>query len=69
MTHDVDDHEEGATRRKVLERRPWAAAYSRTLAGGIPRSTGLIGEAKADEIDEAFSFLQSATAISASTSG
>src|SRR5580704_11123107 len=58
MTHDAHDHEEGATRRKVLECMTWAGTgILWTLAGGIPRSTGLIGEAKADEA-KAFSFLQ-----------
>jgi 3',5'-cyclic AMP phosphodiesterase CpdA len=58
MTHDAHDHEEGATRRKVLECMTWAGTgILWTLAGGIPRSTGLIGEAKAEE-SKAFSFLQ-----------
>ena len=52
MTHDAHDHEEGATRRKVLECMTWAGTgILWTLAGGIPRSTGLIGEAKADRIE------------------
>jgi 3',5'-cyclic AMP phosphodiesterase CpdA len=53
-----DAHEEGATRRKVLECMTWAGTgILWTLSGGIPRSSGLIGEAKAQE-SKAFSFLQ-----------
>ena len=59
MTQDAHDHEEGATRRKVLECMTWAGTgVLWTLAGGIPRSTGLIGEARAEEDAKGFSFLQ-----------
>ena len=58
MTQDAHDHEEGATRRKVLECMTWAGTgVLWTLAGGIPRSTGLIGEARAEDA-KGFSFLQ-----------
>jgi 3',5'-cyclic AMP phosphodiesterase CpdA len=58
MTQDAHDHEEGATRRKVLECMTWAGTgVLWTLTGGIPRSMGLIGEAKAEEA-KGFSFLQ-----------
>ncbi|SDR49405.1 3',5'-cyclic AMP phosphodiesterase CpdA [Rhizobiales bacterium GAS113] len=59
MTQDAYDHEEGATtRRKVLECMTWAGTgILWTLAGGIPRSNGLIGEARAEDA-KAFSFLQ-----------
>jgi hypothetical protein len=57
--------EERSTRCKDLECMTWAGAGMLwTLAGGIPRSTGLIGEAAGgDEGVSAFS--KSATAISA----
>jgi len=58
MTHDAHDHEDGTTRRKVLECMTWAGTgVLWTLAGGIPRSTGLIGEAMAEDA-KGFSFLQ-----------
>jgi 3',5'-cyclic AMP phosphodiesterase CpdA len=58
MTHDSLDDEGGSTRRKVLECMTWAGTgILWTLSGGIPRSTGLIGEAKAEDA-KAFSFLQ-----------
>ena len=58
MTHDAHDHEDGPSRRKVLECMTWAGTgILWTLAGGVPRSTGLIGEAKAEEA-KGFSFLQ-----------
>ena len=58
MTHDAHDHGEGPSRRKVLECMTWAGTgVVWTLTGGIPTSTGLIGEAKAEDA-KGFSFLQ-----------
>jgi 3',5'-cyclic AMP phosphodiesterase CpdA len=57
MTHDAHDHD-GPSRRKVLECMTWAGTgVLWTLTGGIPISTGLIGEAKAEDA-KGFSFLQ-----------
>lgn len=58
MTHDAHDHEEGPSRRKVLECMTWGGTgLLWTLAGGIPITSGLIGEAKAEDA-KGFSFLQ-----------
>jgi 3',5'-cyclic AMP phosphodiesterase CpdA len=58
MTHDAHDREEGPSRRKILECMTWAGTgVLWTLTGGIPTSSGLIGEAKAEDA-KGFSFLQ-----------
>jgi 3',5'-cyclic AMP phosphodiesterase CpdA len=58
MTHDAHDHEEGPSRRKVLECMTWAGTgLLWTLTGGVPTTSGLIGEAKAEDA-KGFSFLQ-----------
>jgi Calcineurin-like phosphoesterase len=58
MTHDHMNEDSGSTRRKVLECMTWAGTgLLWTLSGGIPRTAGLIGEAKAQDT-KAFTFLQ-----------
>jgi 3',5'-cyclic AMP phosphodiesterase CpdA len=48
MTSDHDGNDDGVSRRKVLECMTWAGTgVLWTLSGGVPRSLGLIGEAKA----------------------
>ena len=43
-----NDHGDGLSRRKVLECMTWAGAgVLWTVAGGVPRSLGLVGEAHA----------------------
>src|SRR5919197_1315981 len=57
MTSD-HEHARGVSRRKILECMTWAGTgVLWTVAAGIPRSTGIMGEAKAAEASE-FSFLQ-----------
>jgi 3',5'-cyclic AMP phosphodiesterase CpdA len=52
-----NDHGEGPSRRKVLECMTWAGTgVLWTVAGGVPRSLGLVGEAKAQTAG--FTFLQ-----------
>ncbi len=52
-----DNHDEGFSRRKVLECMTWAGTgVLWTVAGGIPRSLGLVGEAHAQ--GAGFTFLQ-----------
>jgi 3',5'-cyclic AMP phosphodiesterase CpdA len=47
-THDRDGNGDGVSRRKVLECMTWAGTgVLWTVAGGVPQSLGLIGEAKA----------------------
>src|SRR3954468_22227462 len=49
MTCDHDDGR-GVSRRKILECMTWAGTgVLWTIAGGTPRSMGIIGEATADE--------------------
>ena len=56
-THD-HEHAEGPTRRKVLECMTWAGTgVLWTVAGGVPHSLGLVGEAMAQE-QKGFTFLQ-----------
>jgi 3',5'-cyclic AMP phosphodiesterase CpdA len=58
MSHDHHHDDESPSRRKVLECMTWAGTgVLWTLAGGIPRSAGLVGEAMAAETG-GFSFLQ-----------
>jgi 3',5'-cyclic AMP phosphodiesterase CpdA len=46
--HDQMEREEGASRRSVLKCMTWAGAgVLWTVAGGVPRSLGIIGEAQA----------------------
>jgi len=46
--HDHHDKEKGVSRRKVLECMTWAGTgVLWTVAGGVPQSLGLVGEAKA----------------------
>ncbi|HEY6257792.1 MAG TPA: metallophosphoesterase [Xanthobacteraceae bacterium] len=52
-----DDHGGSLSRRKVLECMTWAGTgVLWTVAGGVPRSLGLVGEAKAQS--GGFTFLQ-----------
>jgi 3',5'-cyclic AMP phosphodiesterase CpdA len=52
------DSREGPSRRKVLECMTWAGTgILWTMAGGVPRSVGLIDEARAQE-NVGFTFLQ-----------
>ena len=55
---DNDGHADGMNRRKVLECMTWAGTgVLWTIAGGVPRSLGIVGEAVAAEAG-ALSFLQ-----------
>ena len=57
MTFDRDD-ERGVSRRKILECMTWAGTgVLWTVAGGVPRSMGIIGEATAAE-PNGLTFLQ-----------
>jgi 3',5'-cyclic AMP phosphodiesterase CpdA len=48
MTSDHDRNEDGVSRRKVLECMTWAGTgVLWALSGGVPRSLGIVGEAKA----------------------
>jgi 3',5'-cyclic AMP phosphodiesterase CpdA len=48
MKSNQDDDREGLSRRKVLECMTWAGTgVLWTVAGGVPQSLGLVGEAKA----------------------
>jgi 3',5'-cyclic AMP phosphodiesterase CpdA len=48
MTSDHDQNEDGVSRRKVLECMTWAGTgVLWTLSGGVPRSLGIVGEARA----------------------
>ena len=52
-----NDHGEGLSRRKVLECMTWAGTgVLWTVAGGVPKSLGLVGEANAQTAG--FTFLQ-----------
>src|SRR5215831_9336037 len=54
----ASDHGEGVNRRKVLECMTWAGTgVLWTVAGGVPRSMGIIGEARAVE-PSGLTFLQ-----------
>jgi 3',5'-cyclic AMP phosphodiesterase CpdA len=61
MSHDHDQdhrHAEGPNRRKVLECMTWAGTgVLWTIAGGVPHSLGLVGEAQAQEA-KGLTFLQ-----------
>jgi 3',5'-cyclic AMP phosphodiesterase CpdA len=58
MTSD-NGNGEGLSRRKVLECMTWAGTgVLWTVAGGVPQSTGLIGEAKAQGQAAGLTFLQ-----------
>jgi hypothetical protein len=59
MTSDHDDgHHSGVSRRKILECMTWAGTgVLWTVAGGMPRSIGIIGEATAAE-PSGLTFLQ-----------
>src|SRR6476619_5081115 len=57
----TSDHDEthGVSRRKILECMTWAGTgVLWTIAGGVPRSTGLIGEAVAAAEASGMTFLQ-----------
>ena len=42
----MTEHDDGVSRRKVLECMTWAGTgVLWTIAGGVPRSLGIIGEA------------------------
>jgi hypothetical protein len=57
--HDGNGNGEGLSRRKVLECMTWAGTgVLWTVAGGVPQSIGLIGEAKAQAATGGFTFLQ-----------
>ena len=46
MTSNNDDYGDGTSRRKVLECMTWAGTgVLWTVAGGVPRSLGLVDEA------------------------
>ena len=54
----TSNHDDGLSRRKVLECMTWAGTgVLWTVAGGVPRSMGIIGEAKAAEAN-GLTFLQ-----------
>jgi 3',5'-cyclic AMP phosphodiesterase CpdA len=58
MNSDHGDDREGLSRRKVLECMTWAGTgVLWTITGGVPRSLGLVGEARAQGAG-ALSFLQ-----------
>jgi 3',5'-cyclic AMP phosphodiesterase CpdA len=58
MVFDHDGNDGGVSRRKVLECMTWAGTgVLWTLAGGVPRSLGLVGEAKA-QAASGLTFLQ-----------
>src|ERR1700704_4273966 len=59
MTSDHDDgHHSGVSRRKILECMTWAGTgVLWTVAGGMPRSIGIIGEATAAD-PRGLTFLQ-----------
>jgi 3',5'-cyclic AMP phosphodiesterase CpdA len=58
MTSDHDETQ-GVSRRKILECMTWAGTgVLWTIAGGVPRSTGLIGEVVAAEQPSGLTFLQ-----------
>ena len=55
----VHDETQGVSRRKILECMTWAGTgVLWTIAGGVPRSTGLIGEAVAAAEPSGLTFLQ-----------
>jgi 3',5'-cyclic AMP phosphodiesterase CpdA len=55
----TSDNDTGVNRRKVLECMTWAGTgVLWTVAGGVPHSVGLIGEAAAQGADAGFTFLQ-----------
>ena len=57
MTSSSNDRGEGLSRRKVLECMTWAGTgVLWTVAGGVPKSLGLVGEANAQTAG--FTFLQ-----------
>jgi 3',5'-cyclic AMP phosphodiesterase CpdA len=61
MNSRQDDIREGVSRRKVLECMTWAGTgVLWTVAGGVPRSLGLVGEANAQgtQAGSALTFLQ-----------
>src|SRR3974377_1767536 len=52
------DHQDGASRRKVLECMTWCGTgVLWTIAGGVPHSLGIMGEAQAAE-SRGLTFLQ-----------
>jgi 3',5'-cyclic AMP phosphodiesterase CpdA len=54
----MTDHEDGPSRRKVLECMTWAGTgVLWTITGGVPHSLGLVGEAAAQEA-KGLTFLQ-----------
>src|SRR5437773_9816124 len=47
---DHDHHDDGVSRRRVLECMTWAGTgVLWTISGGVPRSMGLVGSAQAAE--------------------
>jgi 3',5'-cyclic AMP phosphodiesterase CpdA len=59
MTSDHDRNGDGVSRRKVLECMTWAGTgVLWTLSGGVPRSLGIVGEAKAAQAASGLTFLQ-----------
>lgn len=59
MTHHHDDDSEPTDRRHALECMIWAGTgVLWTIAGGVPVSLGLLGEAEAAEAAAGFTFLQ-----------
>jgi hypothetical protein len=59
MAHDHDNREDGVSRRHALECMLWAGTgVLWTIAGGVPKSFGLLSEAEAATATSSFSFLQ-----------
>jgi Calcineurin-like phosphoesterase len=59
MKSDYDRNQDGVSRRKVLECMTWAGTgVLWTLSGGVPRSLGIVGEAKAAQAASGLTFLQ-----------
>ena len=59
MAHDHDNHESGVSRRHALECMLWAGTgVLWTVAGGVPKSLGLLSPAEAATAASPFTFLQ-----------
>jgi hypothetical protein len=59
MSHDHHNHEAGVSRRHALECMLWAGTgVLWTVAGGVPKSLGLLSSARAATATSSFTFLQ-----------
>ena len=59
MAHDHDNQEDGVSRRHALECMLWAGTgVLWTVAGGVPTSLSLLGQAEAATAASSFTFLQ-----------